>query len=89
MAIGAQNTDIFKLILRQGLTSTLIGIAVGLTVSALITRALPKFLYGVSPTDPATYAGASLLWLLVAAAACYLPARRASQVDPMEVLRNE
>lgn len=89
MAIGAQAADVFKLILRQGLTSILIGIAIGLTVSALITRALAKFLYGVSPTDPATYALASLLWLLVAAAACYLPARRASKLDPMEVLRNE
>jgi putative ABC transport system permease protein len=89
MAVGAQNSDIFKLILRQGLTSTLIGIAIGLAVSALITRALSKFLYGVSPTDPATYATASTLWLLVAAAACYLPARRASRVDPMEVLKVE
>ena len=89
MAVGAQNTDIFKLILRQGLTATLIGIAIGLAVSALITRALSKLLYGVNPMDPATYAAASLLWLLVAAAACYLPARRASRVDPMGVLRNE
>jgi hypothetical protein len=89
MAIGAQNTDIFKLILRQGLTSTLIGIAIGLMVSALITRALSKFLYGVSPTDLPTYASVALLWLLVASLASYLPARRASQVDPMEVLRNE
>ena len=89
MAIGAQASDVFRLILRQGLTSTLIGIAIGLTVSALVTRALSKFLYGVSPTDPPTYVLASLLWLCVAAAACYLPARRASKVDPMEVLRNE
>ena len=89
MAIGAQASDVFRLILRQGLTSTVIGIAIGLAVSALITRALAKFLYGVSPTDPATYALASLLWLCIAAAACYLPARRASKLDPMEVLRNE
>jgi macrolide transport system ATP-binding/permease protein len=89
MAIGAQASDVFRLILRQGLTSTVIGIAIGLAVSALITRALAKFLYGVSPTDPATYALASLLWLCIAAAACYLPARRASKLDSMEVLRNE
>jgi predicted permease len=89
MAVGAQRTDIFKLILRQGLTSTLIGIAIGLTISALITRAMSKLLYGVSPTDPATYAAAALLWLFVAAAACYLPARRASKIDPMTVLRTD
>jgi len=89
MAVGAQAADVFHLILRQGLTSTLIGIAIGLALAALITRGLSKFLYGVSPTDPATYALASLLWLCVAAAACYLPARRASKLDPMEVLRNE
>jgi predicted permease len=89
MAIGARSADVFRLILRQGLTSTLIGIAIGLTVAALITRALSKFLYGVSPTDPITYAAVSLLWLLVGAAACYLPARRAAQVHPMTVLRND
>jgi len=89
MAVGAQKNDIFKLVLRQGLTSTLIGIAIGLVLSAAIARLMAKLLYGVSPTDPTAYAVASLLWLFVAAAACYLPARRASNVDPMEVLRNE
>ena len=89
MAIGAQSADIFRLVLRQGLTSTLIGIAIGLVLSAAIARLMSKLLYGVSPTDPATYASASLLWLLVAAAACYFPARRASRVNPIEVLRTE
>jgi len=87
MAIGAQPSDVFRLILRQGLTSTAMGIVIGLILSALVTRALSKFLYGVSPTDPATYAAASLLWLLVAAAACYLPARRAAHVDPVSALK--
>jgi ABC-type lipoprotein release transport system permease subunit len=58
-------------------------------LSALVTRGLAKLLYGVSATDAATYVAASVLWLLVAAAACYFPARRASHIDPMEVLRNE
>jgi len=89
MAIGAQSADIFRLVLRQGLTSTMIGIAIGLVLSAAIARLMSKLLYGVSPTDPATYAGASFLWLLVAAAACYFPALRASRVNPIEVLRNE
>jgi predicted permease len=89
MAVGAQKNDIFKLVLRQGLTSTLIGIAIGLVLSAAIARLMAKLLYGVSPSDLFTYAAVALLWLLVATAACYLPARRASNVDPMEVLRNE
>jgi macrolide transport system ATP-binding/permease protein len=89
MAMGAQARDVFRLILRQGLTSTLIGIAIGVVLSALVTRGLAKLLYGVSATDAATYVAASVLWLLVAAAACYFPARRASHIDPMEVLRNE
>jgi macrolide transport system ATP-binding/permease protein len=89
MAIGARAADIFRLILRQGLTVTLIGIAIGLVLSAAIARFMTKLLYGVSPTDPVTYAAVSLLWLLVAAAACYFPARRAARVDPMSVLRTE
>ncbi len=89
MAVGAQKKDIFKLVLRQGLISTLIGIAIGLILSAAIARLMAKLLYGVSPTDPATYALASLLWLFVAAAACYLPARRASNVDPMTALNTD
>jgi putative ABC transport system permease protein len=87
LAIGAQPADIFRLVLRQGLTSTLIGIAIGLVLSAGIARLIAKLLYGVSPTDPATYAAATVLWLLVSAAACYLPARRAARVDPMTVLK--
>jgi len=89
MAVGAQKKDILKLVLRQGLTSTLIGIAIGLILSAAIARLMVNLLYGVSPTDPVTYTSASVLWLLVAAAASYLPALRASRVDPIEVLRNE
>jgi macrolide transport system ATP-binding/permease protein len=89
MAIGARSTDVFRLILRQGLGVTLIGIAIGLVLSAAIARLLAKLLYGVSPTDSVTYSAVAMLWLLVATAACYLPARRAATVDPMEVLRNE
>jgi macrolide transport system ATP-binding/permease protein len=89
MAVGAQSGDVFRLILRQGLSTTLIGIAIGLVLSVAIARLMTKLLYGVSPTDFVTYAAVASLWLLVATAACYLPARRASNVDPMEVLRNE
>ncbi|MGA3187626.1 MAG: ABC transporter permease [Bryobacteraceae bacterium] len=87
MAVGARPADVFRLILRQSLTSTLLGIAIGLLLAAVIARLMAKLLYGVSPTDPATYSAVSLLWLLVAAAACYLPALRAARVDPMSVLK--
>jgi predicted permease len=89
MAVGARSGDVFRLILRQGLSTTLIGIAIGLVLSAAVARLMTKLLYGVSPTDPVTFAAVALLWLLVASAACFFPAHRASKVDPMEVLRNE
>jgi predicted permease len=89
MAVGARSADVFRLILRQGLGVTLIGIAIGLILSTAIARLMAKLLYGVSPTDLITYASVTLLWLLVATLACYFPARRAANVDPMEVLRNE
>ena len=82
MAIGARSADVFRLILRQGLGVTLIGIAIGLVLSAAVARLMAKLLYGVSPTAPLTYAAVASLWLLVATAASYLPARRASNVDP-------
>ncbi|MGA3205050.1 MAG: ABC transporter permease, partial [Bryobacteraceae bacterium] len=89
MAVGAQPGDVFRLVLRQSMTSTLVGIAIGLILAAAIARLMAKLLYGVSSTDPLTYVAVSLLWLLVAAAACYLPARRASKVDPIAVLKVE
>jgi macrolide transport system ATP-binding/permease protein len=89
MAVGAQPADVFRLVLRQSMTSTLVGIAIGLILAAAIARLMAKLLYGVSSTDPLTYVAVSLLWLLVAAAACYLPARRASRVDPIAVLKVE
>lgn len=89
MAVGAAAGDVFRLILHQGLTLTLTGIAIGLVLSAAITRLMAKLLYGISPTDPATYISVSAVWLLVAAAACYLPARRAAGVDPVQSLRED
>ncbi|HVP00126.1 MAG TPA: ABC transporter permease [Bryobacteraceae bacterium] len=89
IAVGAQAGDVFRLILRQGLALTLTGIAIGLVLSAAIARLMAKLLYGISPMDPATYISVSLAWLLVAAAACYMPARRAAGVDPTESLREE
>jgi ABC-type antimicrobial peptide transport system permease subunit len=80
---------VLRLILGQGLRLTVIGVAIGFCVSLGLTRLLARFLAGLNPADPLTFAGASMLWLFVAALACYLPARRASRVDPIVALRYE
>jgi putative ABC transport system permease protein len=89
MAIGAQRSDVLSLVLRQGLTLVAIGLAIGLALSFAATRFLSSLLYQISSIDPATFAGVSLLLVAVAAIACYLPARRATQVDPLIALRHE
>jgi putative ABC transport system permease protein len=89
MAIGAQPADVSRMVLRQGLGLTLVGVGIGLAASVGLARAMARLLFGVSPTDPATYAAVSLAWLMVALGACYLPARRAARVDPAVALRDE
>ena len=89
MALGAEPRRIFALVVRQGAILAFVGIAIGLAASFVLTRALTNELFGVSPTDPLTYAGVGVLLLAVALVACYLPARRAMRTDPMVALRHE
>ncbi|HEV2297370.1 MAG TPA: ABC transporter permease [Candidatus Acidoferrales bacterium] len=89
LALGAQRSDILKMILRQGLIIVGIGVAIGLAGAAAAGRVAGNFLPGVSPTDPLTYASVTLMLCAVAIAACYIPARRAMGVDPMVALRYE
>jgi putative ABC transport system permease protein len=89
MALGANRADVLRLVVRQGMTMTLIGLAVGLAGAFALSRVLRGMLYGVSPTDPLTFIGVSLVLLIVALLACLIPARRATHVDPIIALRTE
>ncbi|MGH8637389.1 MAG: ABC transporter permease [Burkholderiales bacterium] len=89
MALGAQRSTVIGLVLRRGLVLTAIGIVFGLAAAAAVTRYLQALLFGVTPVDPATFLGVSLLFVAVAAVASYIPARRAINVDPMVALRAE
>jgi ABC-type antimicrobial peptide transport system permease subunit len=88
VALGAQRRDVLELVLRHGTVLTLIGIVIGVAASLWLTRLLTGLLYGVTPTDPASFAGVVALLLGIALVASYVPARRAMRVDPMTVLRN-
>ncbi len=89
MALGAQPVDVLSLVLRQGMALTLTGLIIGIAVGAVATRVLSDMLYGVTATDPVTFIGVPALLLLVAFLACYIPARRATRIDPLVALRYE
>jgi putative ABC transport system permease protein len=89
IALGAQRSDVFRLVLGQGLKVALIGICIGLAASLGLTRFMASQLYGLSSTDPLTFAGVAIVLAFAALVASYLPARRAMLVDPMATLRNE
>jgi len=89
MALGARRRDVVKLILAQGMKLASIGVAIGLICAALLTRLMTQLLFGVSATDPLTFAGIAVLLTAIALVACFIPAHRATRVDPMEALRCE
>lgn len=88
-ALGAQRSDILSLLVGQGVGLTLAGIGLGIGGALALTRLMKDLLFQVSATDPTTFLAVSLLFIIVALAASFLPARRASKIDPMEALRYE
>jgi putative ABC transport system permease protein len=89
MALGARPHDVLRLVLRQGMGLTIVGLVVGIAVGLLATRVLSDMLFGVTARDPLTFVGVPALLLLVAFLACYIPARRATRIDPLVALRYE
>jgi ABC-type antimicrobial peptide transport system permease subunit len=89
MALGAHPRQVRAMVLRQGMALSAAGLAVGLVAGFIVTRWMSSLLFGVSTTDPVIFAAVALTLASVACAACYIPARRATKVDPIVALRHE
>jgi putative ABC transport system permease protein len=87
MALGAQPVDVLRLVIRQGMFLTFTGLAIGIVAGTFVTRVLTDMLFGVTPRDPLTFVGVPVLLLVVAFLACFIPARRATRIDPLVALR--
>jgi putative ABC transport system permease protein len=89
MALGARRADVLKLVVRQGMLLAIVGVIVGLLGAFALTRVMSSLMFGVTTKDPITFVAVSLLLVGVAFIACFVPARRATKVDPLVALRYE
>jgi ABC-type antimicrobial peptide transport system permease subunit len=89
LALGATSGDVLRMVVGQGMRTILMGVAIGIAGSFALTRTVSSLLFGITATDPITFGGVTLLLIVVALLACYLPARHATKVDPVVALRCE